>query len=61
MINRYDMPSNSASTTSTSSYFGIKRFVEETKRNEETIAENNDENLELIPGTYMTDKVNINI
>ena len=55
------MPSNSASTTSTSSYFGIKRFVEETKRNEETIAENNDENLELIPGTYMTDKVNINI
>ena len=50
------MASNSAPT---SSYFGINRFVEETKRNEQIIAENNYENPELIPGTYMTDQVNI--
>ena len=55
MDNRYDMASSSAA--SSSSYFGINRFVEETKRNEEIITENNDENLELIPGTYLTDKV----
>ena len=42
----------------TSSYFGINRFVEETKRNEQIITENNDENPELIPGTYMIDQVN---
>ena len=53
MPNRYDMAFNPAPT-----YFGIKRFVEETKRKEEMIiSENNPENIELYPGTYMTDQV----
>ena len=57
MDNRYDMALSSASDSTSSSYFGIKRFIEKTKTNEESIAENNDENFELIPGTYMTDEV----
>ena len=54
MNNRYDMGSKPSPT-----YFGINRFLEETKRKEEKMTEDNEdeENLQLDPGTYMTDPV----
>ena len=53
MNNRYDMGSKPSPT-----YFGINRFLEETKKKEENLLlEGGVENLELDPGTYMTDPV----
>ena len=52
MTNRYDM-----SLIPAPAYFGIRRYVEETKIREESIPEDDPENLDLIPGTYMTDQV----
>ena len=53
MNNRYDMGSKPSPT-----YFGINRFLEETKKKEEKLLlKGGVENIELDPGTYMTDQV----
>ena len=53
MNNRYDMGSKPSPT-----YFGINRFLEETKKKEKKLLLEGDfENLELDPGTYMEDPV----